>query len=201
MPEEKEMVKKKLSGSENRKRKAEKEKVLEETEKHMNIYKFPKGNSKANTSDIESKVHVSANISSDCEQLYTKNIQSPIEGDQIDQRSTSLHESSDISPSQNQHMTSVVDESINVLAIKEYNVSDVGTWPKVLNARDIDRIIICGPSQVCLNNFPKDENGCHFSSTHYTRKLSNEETIRQRWLVYSVSNDSVFCFCCRLFDL
>ncbi|XP_047106444.1 zinc finger MYM-type protein 5-like [Schistocerca piceifrons] len=135
------------------------------------------------------------------EQLYTKNIQSPIEGDQIDQRSTSLHESSDISPSQNQHMTSVVDESINVLAIKEYNDSDVGTWPKVLNARDIDRIIICGPSPVCLNNFPKDENGRHFSSTHYARKLSNEETIRQRWLVYSVTNDSVFCFCCRLIDL
>ena len=79
-------------------------------------------------------------------------------------------------------------------------MSDLATWPKVLNMSIIDHIIMSGPSQVNLSEFPKDEKGRHFSSTHYSRKLSNEETIRRWWLVYSVSNNSVFCFCCQLFD-
>ncbi|EZA53817.1 Zinc finger MYM-type protein [Ooceraea biroi] len=39
-----------------------------------------------------------------------------------------------------------------------------------------------------------------FASSHYSRKLANNETILRRWLVYSISKDRVFCFCCRLFE-
>ena len=98
------------------------------------------------------------------------------------------------------NIQSLTDETITINLTQNYNESDLATWPKVLNMSIIDHIIMSGPSQVHLSEFPKDEKGRHFSSTHYSRKLSNEETIRRRWLVYSVSNNSVFCFCCRLFD-
>ena len=56
-----------------------------------------------------------------------------------------------------------------------------------------------GPSKVKVNNFPKDSENRHFSSTHYTRYLSNGEKTIRKWLVYSISLDKVFCFCCKLF--
>ena len=38
-----------------------------------------------------------------------------------------------------------------------------------------------------------------FSKIHYNSRLVNGEEIRRHWLQYSVSNDSVYCFCCKLF--
>lgn len=59
-----------------------------------------------------------------------------------------------------------------------------------------------GPTHIRIerDNFPKDRIGRHFASSYYTKKLTNNETIPRRWLVYSISKDRTFCFCCRLFD-
>lgn len=34
----------------------------------------------------------------------------------------------------------------------------------------------------------------------YLKILANNEKIQRHWLIYSVSQDRVYCFCCRLFD-
>ncbi|XP_065650347.1 uncharacterized protein LOC136078502 [Hydra vulgaris] len=56
-----------------------------------------------------------------------------------------------------------------------------------------------GPKQVDQFDFPKDSMQRKFSKNHYNRWLVNGDEVRRHWLLYSVSNESVYCFCCKLF--
>ena len=78
------------------------------------------------------------------------------------------------------------------------NITDPGNW-KIINQNLIDMLVKISPSKVKVDNFPKDSENRHFSFTHYTRYLSNGEKTIRKWLVYSISLDKVFCFCCKLF--
>lgn len=64
----------------------------------------------------------------------------------------------------------------------------------------MDHIINIGPIQINFETSPESKIGRHFSKRYYSKKLPNGGTILRRWLVYCTSNDSMFCFCCRLFD-
>ena len=78
------------------------------------------------------------------------------------------------------------------------DITDPGNW-KIIDQNLIDMLVKRGPSKVKVDNFPKDSENKHFSSTHYTRYLSNGEKTIRKWLVYSISLDKVFCLCCKLF--
>nr|XP_047132592.1 uncharacterized protein LOC124811280 [Hydra vulgaris] len=80
------------------------------------------------------------------------------------------------------------------------NLLDCGNWPIVRSSNFVDHLIKLGPFQITKKKYPEDRNGRHFSSIYYNRKLANGETFCRRWLVYSDSKNSVFCFCCLLFD-
>ena len=59
------------------------------------------------------------------------------------------------------------------------NITDPGNW-KIIDQNLIDMLVKRGPSKVKVDNFHKDSKNRHFSSTHYTRYLSNgEKTIRK----------------------
>ena len=75
---------------------------------------------------------------------------------------------------------------------------DPATWTK-LDDRMRQILIDHGPEQVEQVDFPKDNKQRKFTKVHYNRRLANGEEIRRHWLQYSVSNDSVYCFCCKLF--
>ncbi|XP_065650961.1 zinc finger MYM-type protein 5-like [Hydra vulgaris] len=78
-------------------------------------------------------------------------------------------------------------------------MSDPAIWPLIRNSKVIDHIISNCQVQTHIDNYPKNDTGRHFYNYHFTKKLANNETIQRRWLIYSVSKDRVYCFCCRLF--
>lgn len=57
-----------------------------------------------------------------------------------------------------------------------------------------------GPHQIKEFEFPINKGRHRFSHSHYLKVLSNGEVIERSWLIYSVTNDAVFCFCSILFD-
>lgn len=94
-----------------------------------------------------------------------------------------------------EHENLVNEESSN-----EYgplNIYDPGNWDKIgRNHREL--LVERGPIRVVVD-FPKDNDGRHFSRVHYTRQWLNGEKRDRKWLVYSLFLNSVFCFCCKLF--
>ncbi|XP_022866201.1 zinc finger MYM-type protein 1-like [Olea europaea var. sylvestris] len=78
------------------------------------------------------------------------------------------------------------------------NLDDPGNW-KIIDQRTRDYLVERGPKRVDDISFPKDCTNRHFDSSQYKRLLRNGQTIDRRWLVYSISMDRIFCFCCKLF--
>lgn len=81
-----------------------------------------------------------------------------------------------------------------------HNFHDPALWPKVLTDNVRMSIIEIGPIQVENFKFPSDDNNRSFSPIYYYKTLSNTEKVHKNWLVYSITNDSVYCFCCVIFN-
>ena len=76
---------------------------------------------------------------------------------------------------------------------------DPYTWT---NIDDNLRVLLVSkkPLQVKQYNFPQDSSGRRFTSKCYSRRFQNGELCERSWLLYSKHNDSVYCFCCKLFN-
>lgn len=55
------------------------------------------------------------------------------------------------------------------------------------------------PKKVLDFEFPKNELSRKFNVSYYNRVMPNGEIINRVWIVYSISKDADFCFCCKLF--
>ncbi|XP_060855512.1 zinc finger MYM-type protein 1-like [Metopolophium dirhodum] len=83
------------------------------------------------------------------------------------------------------------------------NIStDPAEWPLIINNDFKTLLVEKGPPAPLNANFvfPSDDQGRKFTQFHYKRSMSNGENVTRTWLVYSISNDVIFCFCCKLFD-
>ncbi|XP_047326594.1 zinc finger MYM-type protein 5-like [Impatiens glandulifera] len=89
------------------------------------------------------------------------------------------------------------DGDINQKILFPLNVDDPGNWDKMQNIRDF--LVERGPKRYDDILFPLDNTGRHFNPSHYKRQLTNGEKSDRRWLVYSISMDKIFCFCCKSF--
>lgn len=79
---------------------------------------------------------------------------------------------------------------------------DPALWPEKISDQQRCSIVKRGPVQIKDFDFPQncDKTPRRFTAECYYKKMKNEEKIQRNWLVYSVSSDSVFCFCCKLFE-
>lgn len=192
---------KKASGSQNRKKKAEKDENFEKIKEKL---------MKLDTYVLSSKVDSSAKI----EEILTTSTADPntssdtVEPPTVceDVTQSRSNQISDINATGNNdtcrnslmHDDMLSDDEISPAESVKYK--DCGTWPDVRSNKLIDHLIKLGPVHITMNEYPVNEEGRHFSNCFYKRKLPNGEVYTRRWLVYSSSKDVVFCFCCRLFD-
>ncbi|XP_076938332.1 uncharacterized protein LOC143606452 [Bidens hawaiensis] len=94
-----------------------------------------------------------------------------------------------------------VEANINEEHVKHNHVDifDPRRW-EGLNSDEIKLLVKKGPKRDNnIVNGPYDKHKRRFSSTLYTRTLSNLEKCDRPWLVYSIEVDKIFCFCCKLF--
>lgn len=80
------------------------------------------------------------------------------------------------------------------------NLDDPFNWPSNIDDSIRCHLVSRGPVQIADFDFPVNENSRKFSKAYYTRIMKNGEKYGRSWLVYSEMNDTVYCFCCRLFN-
>lgn len=102
-----------------------------------------------------------------------------------------------------EHEISVDHEQENLEEIEKcvplhFDINDPRNW-KTIDQSLIELLVKRGPLRQDGFIFSKDSENRHFSSTYYIRHLTNGEKSDRKWLVYSISLDKVFCFCCKLF--
>lgn len=84
---------------------------------------------------------------------------------------------------------------VNIISVSD----DPGTWPENITSSMAKMLVERGPIQVKNLKYPISESGRKFSENYYYKSLKNGEKIKRDWLVYSISHDAVFCFCCKIF--
>jgi len=86
--------------------------------------------------------------------------------------------------------------------VKNVDLTDPYNWPDCISSDLRVDLVKLGPKRKINIKCPIsliDKTERQFSNSFYSRKLSNGEFIDRQWLVYSVSCDRVYCFCCKIF--
>ena len=96
-----------------------------------------------------------------------------------------------VEPLVNENVEPLVND--NVFSVDYF---DPANWDKIGQSyRDL--LVEKGPIRITNIDFPRYHLGRHFSSKHYTRTMPNGFENDRTWLIYSISLDKVFCFCCK----
>lgn len=99
------------------------------------------------------------------------------------------------------------DDAVTLHAVVDRNI-EYPTDPhlfcdKPVRPELVRSLLELGPCQPGLkdkfDNFPKDQNGRHFSANWYKRVVESHREIDRHWLVYSPKANIMICFACWLF--
>ena len=206
-----------MSGAQKRKKKERQDALSQGQAGAIDKYftSKPRAEREENQNDHANEEHDQSMIENEREENQNDHAneehdQSMIENDNEEVvQPANVNESDDIvieDPKQPEHeegdvnmVDDVQHEDLNQESCFPLNVDDPGNWDKIgQNIRDF--LVERGPKRDdSLELFPKDSAGRHFDSSHYKRLLRNGEKSDRRWLVYSVSLNKIFCFCCKLF--
>ncbi|EZA58485.1 Zinc finger MYM-type protein [Ooceraea biroi] len=76
---------------------------------------------------------------------------------------------------------------------------DPAKWPSRLSNSEVQYLVQNKPNCRIQLSYPTDSNGRSFSNTYFTRKFKNGKICDRSRLLYSPSQNRIFCFCCKLF--
>ncbi|XP_050529651.1 uncharacterized protein LOC126899133 isoform X2 [Daktulosphaira vitifoliae] len=197
------------SGASKRKRKAEMMQVNQAMSTSM--MKFLNKTSTSTTTDLDEP---NAKMDLNEENLSLKSSKYNEELTKEVETKSDLETSPPINTFENKEITLYVNSNINNICDLEMHKQEIvlseplmsldpGKWVFPLSGSQRHDLVQHGPQQmldICDENYPLDNNKRHFSNFHYTRKLSNGETQHRRWLVYSQSQDKIYCFPCTVFS-
>ncbi|XP_051165760.1 zinc finger MYM-type protein 5-like [Leptopilina boulardi] len=187
-------VSKKLCGAANRKKKAEKESEIKKLSHNLDKFLLPNNKSEdSNATEHQQACLSLSDVSTDSGDLNSilSTESRGIQEENIEKRSRSIDK--------------IVDKQILLEKDKLCNevevFTDLAYWTKNLHSQIIDAVVIQGPPEIKVMQFPVDAQKRHFSMNLCVRKLDNGEEIKRSWLVYSESANKVYCFCCKLFSV
>ncbi|XP_020297715.1 zinc finger MYM-type protein 5-like [Pseudomyrmex gracilis] len=91
--------------------------------------------------------------------------------------------------------------------LNSFSLNDISSWPISLNDAVITELVAKGSIQNKEGPFaPAIRNGTEtkgqirtMSSAWFYRQLDNGEKMLRTWMVHSIVDESLYCFCCRLF--
>ncbi|KAL3274249.1 hypothetical protein HHI36_015659 [Cryptolaemus montrouzieri] len=91
------------------------------------------------------------------------------------------------------------DEGCNEASI-DMIPSDSGLWPERITNEVAIILVKRGPPLIDISfSFPSNKDKKKFSCKYFETNLANGEKVERACLIYTISKDSVFCFCCKLF--
>lgn len=194
---------KRLSGFQYRKRKAEKDEIKKSLAGSLKKFIVP-ATSTATTAQPSTSRQVE--LQDVKEQIDLDNV--PLlenfqimqhQGNDTSDSETNVQETQDTDTSDPPTAPSPTPKEVSAENAGLELLKDPAHWPQVLTDKIKISILEIGPHQLANITFPLDDSNRCFSTTYYDKKLSNNEKVPRTWLVYSKSNNSVFCFCCKLF--
>lgn len=78
---------------------------------------------------------------------------------------------------------------------------DPADWPSALTEKVRTELVHRGPFVIDSDfTFPKQKDGRRCQHDYFNRLLINGEKVRRTWLMYSKKEDSLHCFCCKMFS-
>lgn len=78
---------------------------------------------------------------------------------------------------------------------------DPADWPSALTEKVRTELVHRGPFVIDSDfTFPKQKDGRRCQHDYFNRLLINGEKVRRTWLMYLKKEDSLHCFCCKMFS-
>lgn len=183
----------KLSGAMGRKRRMELEKAHEKV-----MVKVPKLTQFFNKTQAPLQTHESEVIAGEND---TNN-----PNDNQDLRDNQ----NDYDPNENNARLVTAESTVDEIKGSDYDIvnslfsHDPSTWPEFLTGPQRDQLVLAGPNYGFFQSdkdYPRNSQSRHFFNEYQFRRPVNGERVHRRWLIYSQTGGSIFCFCCRLYAI
>lgn len=190
---------KRLSGFQYRKRKAEKDKIISEQKGSFLKYLRHEQVKQQNTAD-QDEAGPGPSSEADHRLENRKSYDNKVDEENDEIRTVEVNDESLITEEELKVSSIQNEPSLDCLESESsIDFNDPATWPDRCDDTLRVSLVQHGTHQETDVDFPLDVGRRRFSKNHFKRQLANGESVCRTWLLYSKSNDSVFCFCCKLF--